>query len=216
MSDLMLRENVLDELNYEPSLDATNVAVMAKDGVVTLTGHVSSYAEKLAAERATWRVHGVKAIAQKLEVELPGSKKLSDDDIARRAINILAWDVLAPSGGIHVKVSNGWVTLSGAVPWNYQREAAEADIRKLSGVTGVSNNILVEPHVQAGDVRKNIVDALKRHAEVEAERIKVDVRPDGTVAIEGQVDDWEERKAVERAAWSAPGVRSVENRVRIS
>lgn len=216
MSDLMLRENVLDELNYEPSLDATNIAVMAKDGVVTLTGHVSSYAEKLAAERATWRVHGVKAIAQKLEVELPGSKKLSDDDIARRAINILAWDVLAPSGGIHVKVSNGWVTLSGAVPWNYQREAAEADIRKLSGVTGVSNNILVEPHVQAGDVRKNIVDALKRHAEVEAERIKVDVRPDGTVAIEGQVDDWEERKAVERAAWSAPGVRSVENRVRIS
>lgn len=216
MSDMMLRENVLDELNYEPSLDATNIAVMARDGVVTLTGHVASFAEKLAAERATWRVHGVKAIAQKLEVELPGSKKLSDDDIARRAINILAWDVLAPAEGIHVKVSNGWVTLSGAVPWNYQREAAEADIRKLSGVTGVSNDIQVEPRVQAGDVRKNIVDALKRHAEVEAERIKVDVRADGTVAIEGHVDDWEERKAVERAAWSAPGVRSVENRVRIA
>lgn len=216
MSDLMLRENVLSELDYEPSLDASNIAVMAKDGVVTLTGHVASYAEKFAAERATWRVHGVKAIAQKLEVELPGSKKLSDDDIARRAVNILAWDVLAPSDGIHVKVSGGWVTLTGAVPWNYQREAVEADIRKLSGVRGVSNNILVEPHVHAVDVRKSIVDALKRHAEVEAERINVDVRPDGTVAIDGRVDDWDERQAVERAAWSAPGVRSVENRVRIA
>lgn len=216
MNDLSLRDDVLEELNYEPSLDASNIAVMAKDGVVTLTGHVASYAEKLAAERATWRVHGVKAIAQDIEVELPGGKKLGDDDIARRALNILSWDVLAPSDRIHVKVSGGWVTLSGEVPWNYQRQAAEADIRKLSGVTGVSNNIKVEPRVQAGDVRKSIVDALKRHAEVEAEQIRVDVGANGAVAIEGRVDDWEERRAVERAAWSAPGVRSVENRVRIS
>ncbi|UGB39612.1 BON domain-containing protein [Frateuria soli] len=215
MNDVSLRYDVLEELDYEPSLDATNIAVMAKDGVVTLTGHVASYAEKLAAERAAWRVHGVKAIAQKLQVELPGDRKLSDDDIARRALNILAWDVLAPSERIHVRVSDGWVTLTGEVPWNYQREAAEADMRKLSGVTGVSNDILVTPRVQPGDVRKSIVDALKRHAEVEAKRIKVDVRENGTVAIEGQVDDWEERQAVERAAWSAPGVRAVENRVRI-
>lgn len=216
MNDLSLRDDVLDELDFEPSLDASNIAVMARDGVVTLTGHVPSYAEKLAAERATWRVHGVKAIAQEIEVVLPGGKKLGDDDIARRALSILAWDVLAPADRIHVKVSDGWVTLSGEVPWNYQREAAEADMRKLSGVTGVSNDILVKPRVQAGDVRKSILDALKRHAEVEAERIKVDVRDNGTVAIEGRVDDWEERQAVERAAWSAPGVREVENRVRIA
>lgn len=215
MNDVSLRYDVMEELDYEPSLDAANIAVMARDGVVTLTGHVASYAEKLAAERATWRVHGVKAIAQKLQVELPGDRKLSDDDIARRALNILAWDVLAPSDRIHVRVSDGWVTLTGEVPWNYQREAAEADMRKLSGVTGVSNDILVTPRVQPGDVRKSIVDALKRHAEVEANRIKVDVRDNGTVAIEGQVDDWEERQAVERAAWSAPGVRAVENHVRI-
>lgn len=216
MNDVTLREDVIEELNYDPSLDASNIAVMAKDGVVTLTGHVSSYAQKFAAERATWRVHGVKAIAQKIDVELPGDKKISDDDIARRVLNIFAWDALVPADRIHVKVSGGWVTLTGEVPWNYQREAAEAHVRKLSGLTGVCNDIQVEPHVQPGDVRKNIVDALKRHAEVEAERIKVDVDANGTVAIEGRVDDWVERQAVERAAWSAPGVRAVENRVRIA
>ncbi|HEV2621791.1 MAG TPA: BON domain-containing protein [Frateuria sp.] len=215
MSDLSLRDDVLEELDFEPSVDASNIAVMAKDGVVTLTGHVSSYAQKVAAERATWRVNGVKAIAQKLGVQLPGDKKLSDDDIAKRVLNIMAWDDLTPADRIHVKVSDGWVTLTGEVPWNYQRQAAEADVRKLSGVTGVSNDIMVEPHVQAGDVRKNIVDALKRHAEVEADRIKVDIHANGAVAIDGRVDDWEERQAVERAAWSAPGVRTVENRVRI-
>jgi osmotically-inducible protein OsmY len=216
MNDLSLREDVLEELDYDPSLDASNIAVMTRDGVVTLTGHVPSYAQKLAAERATWRVHGVKAIAQKLAVQLPGDKKLNDDDIARRALNILMWDVLVPAERLHVKVADGWLTLTGEVPWNYQREAAEVAVRKLSGVTGVSNDILVEPHEQAGDVRKNIVDALKRHAEVEAARIKVDVHANGVVAIEGRVDDWEERQAVERAAWSAPGVRTVENRVRIA
>ncbi|MGS0998079.1 BON domain-containing protein [Rhodanobacter sp. FW102-FHT14D06] len=215
MNDLSLRDSVLEELDFEPSVDASNIAVMAKDGVVTLTGHVSSYTQKIAAERAAWRVNGVKAIAQNIHVELPGDKKLSDDDIAKRALDILAWDDLTLSDRIHIKVSAGWVTLSGEVPWNYQRQAAEADVRKLSGVTGVSNNIMVVPRVQAGDVRKNIVDALKRHAEVEAGRIKVDVNADGAVAIEGRVDDWEERQAVERAAWSAPGVRTVENRVRI-
>lgn len=213
--DLRLRDDILDELNYEPSVDASNIAVTAKDGVVTLSGHVNNYAQKLAAERAAWRVDGVKAIAQDIDVRLPGDKKLSDDDIAKRALDILDWDVLVPSERLHVKVANGWITLTGEVPWNYQRLAAEAAVRKLSGVTGVSNNILVEPHVQAGDVRKNIVDALKRHAEVEADRIKVEIRANGAVAIDGRVDDWEERQAVERAAWSAPGVRTVENRVRI-
>ena len=216
MNDMSRRDDVLDELDYEPSVDASNIAVAAKDGVVTLTGHVASYAQKLAAERAAWRVHGVKAIAQEIEVRLPGDKKLSDADIAKRALDILAWDVLVPSDKLQVKVADGWITLSGKAAWNYQRLAAEKAVRKLSGVTGVSNNILVEPRVQAGDVRKNIVDALKRHAEVEANKIKVDVLDSGTVAIDGYVDDWDERQAVERAAWSAPGVRVVQNRVRIA
>ena len=189
MNDMSLRDDVLDELDYEPSVDASNIAVAAKDGVVTLTGHVASYAQKLAAERAAWRVHGVKAIAQEIEVRLPGDKKLSDADIAKRALDILAWDVLVPSDKLQVKVADGWITLSGKAAWNYQRLAAEKAVRKLSGVTGVSNNILVEPRVQAGDVRKNIVDALKRHAEVEANKIKVDVLDSGTVAIDGYVDD---------------------------
>lgn len=216
MTDLRLRNDVLEELNYEPSVDASNIGVTAKDGVVTLTGHVANYAQKFGAERAAWRVDGVKAIAQEIQVQLPGDKKVSDDDIAKRALDILAWDVLVPSDRLHVKVASGWITLSGEVPWHYQREAAEAAVRKLSGVTGVSNVITVEPHVQAGDVRKKIVDALKRHAEVEAARIKVEVHANGSVAIEGRVDDWEERQAVERAAWSAPGVRTVENRVQIT
>lgn len=215
-ADSLLRDDVLEELDYEPSLDASNIAVMAADGVVTLTGHVASYAEKLAAERAAWRVDGVKAIAQKIEVHLPGDKKMGDDEIAKRAIDILTWNVLVPAQDIHVKVAHGWITLAGEVAWNFQREAAEAAIRKLSGVVGVSNDIRVKPNVQVGDVRRSIADALKRHAEVEAARIRIDVQTNGTVAIEGKVDDWEERQAVERAVWSAPGVRAVENRVRIA
>jgi osmotically-inducible protein OsmY len=215
MNDLLLKDDVLDELQYDPSLDASNIAVRAKEGVVTLSGHVASYAEKLAAERAAWRVSGVKAIALEIEVHLPGDKKIGDDEIARRALDILRWNTLVPADKLHVKVADGWLTLSGQVAWNYQREAAEAAVRKLSGVSGVFNQIQVEPQVQAGDVRRNIVDALKRHAEVEADRILIQVGNDGAVALDGRVDDWEERRAVERAAWSAPGVRSVENRVQI-
>jgi len=216
MNDLRLREAVREELDYEPSLDASDIGVMASGGVVTLSGHVASYAQKIAAEQATWRVDGVQAIAQRIEVHLPGETKLSDDEVARRALNTLAWDVLVPSEKLHLKVADGWITLSGEVAWHYQREAAEAAVRKLAGLTGVSNHILVQPHAEPGNVHKLIADALKRHAEVEADRIEVDVQPNGTVAIEGHVGGWKARRAVERAAWSAPGVRAVDNRVRIA
>ena len=215
MNDKELRQLVLDELEFEPSIDAANIGVAAESSVITLTGYVPSYAQKLAAERAAWRVKGVKGIAQEIEVRLPGHTRSNDDEIAQRALSILAWSTLVPSGAIRVKVSDGWITLSGQVDWNYQRDAALSEVRKLSGVIGVVNSIELKPNAQVGDVKQRILDALKRHAEVEANRIRVDVRNDGTVRIEGEVDNWDEQQAVERAVWSASGVRAVDDRLRI-
>jgi osmotically-inducible protein OsmY len=215
MNDKELRQFVLDELEYEPSIDAADIGVAAEGGVVTLTGYVPNYAQKLAAERAAWRVKGVKGIAQEIQVRLPGHTRSNDDEIAQRALNILAWSTQVPSDAIRVKVSDGWITLSGQVDWNYQRNAAEFEVRKLSGVLGVINCIELKPNAQVGDVKQRILDALKRHAEIEARRIRVDVRSDGTVRIEGEVDNWDERQAVERAVWSASGVRAVEDQLRI-
>lgn len=215
MNDRELRQNVIDELEFEPSIDATDIGVAAETGVITLTGHVSSYAQKMAAERAVWRVKGVKAIAQEIKVRIPGDKKRDDDEIAQRAINILAWNSLIPRDSIHVRVQNGFVTLSGQVDWNFQRRAAEADIRKLAGVAGVINEITLKPSIEPVDVKQRITDALKRHAEIEARDIRIEVRDGDTVSLEGEVDNWDERQAVVNAAWSAPGVRSVDDRLRI-
>ena len=216
MNDRELRQNVIDELDFEPSIDSADIGVAAENGVITLTGHVPSYAQKMAAERAAWRVKGVKAIAQEIKVRIPGDKKRDDDEIAQRAVDILAWNSLIPRDAVHVRVQNGFVTLSGQLDWNFQRKAAEADIRKLTGVAGVINEITLKPAIQAVDVKQRITDALKRHAEIEARHIKVDVRDGDTVSLEGEVDNWDERQAVLNAAWSAPGVRSVDDRLRIS
>lgn len=215
MNDKELRQNVIDELNFEPSIDAADIGVTAEAGVITLTGHVPTYAQKMAAERAAWRVKGVKAIAEEIQVRLPTDKKHNDDEIAQRALSVLAWDVVVPRDSVHVRVRNGWVTLTGEVDWNYQREAALADVRRLTGVAGVFNDIALKPSVQVGDVKQRITDALKRHAEVEASQIQITVRDGGTVEIEGGVDNWDERQAVVRAAWSAPGVRAVTEHLRI-
>lgn len=215
MSDL-LRSNVLDELEYEPSLDAANIGVAAVKGVVTLTGHVASYAEKQAALTAARRVIGVQAIADEIEVRYPSNKKTADDEIAKRAVDILRWDTFLPSDAIQVLVRQGWVTMSGMVNWYYQKKTAEDDVRKLSGVVGVTNNIEIKPIVQAGNIKQKIENALKRHAEVEAKGIEVIVRDGNKVVLEGKVDNWDERDAVEIAAWSAPGVRSVEDNLRIA
>lgn len=214
MNDLELRQFVVDELEFEPSLDAANIGVAADSGVVTLTGYVTDYSQKLAAERAAWRVKGVKAIAQEIEVRLPGHVRNSDDEIAERALNILAWSAV-PAKDLRVKVANGWITLTGQVDWNYQRDAAEREVRKLSGVVGVINDIELKPSARMVDVKQKIEDALQRHAEVEARKIKVEIRGAGSVCLEGEVDSWDERKAVERAVWSAPGVRSIDDRLRI-
>lgn len=211
MNNKELRQLVIDELEYEPSIDAADIGVAAENGVVTLSGHVSDYVQKMAAERAAWRVKGVKGIAQEIEVRFPGDKKWNDDEIAERAVNILAWNTLVPKDCTRVKVSDGWITLSGNMKWNYQRQAAENEVRKLNGVTGVTNNIVLTSAVQAGDLKHRIQDALKRHAEVEADAVRVDVRSDGTVRIEGRVDNWSEMQAVEHAVWSAPGVQRVDD-----
>ncbi len=208
MDDSMLRQNIIDELEFEPMVDAANIGVTVDRGIVTLTGHVATYAEKVAAEAVVTKIKGVKGIAEEIEVRPEGTNRTADDEIAKRASNVLTWNVVVPDDAVQIKVQKGWVTLTGKVEWQYQKRAAGEAIQKLAGVQGVANLIEVTPHATVQDIKGRIEDALKRNAEVEAKRIRVDVA-DGKVTLEGQVDSWLERSAVERAAWAAPGVRSV-------
>jgi osmotically-inducible protein OsmY len=177
---------------------------------------VGSYAQKLAALSAVRRVKGVHGIADEIEVRYSSDEKTSDDEIASRAINVLSWDSVVPSNAIQVTVRDGLVTLTGKVDWYYQKSSAERDVRKLSGVRGVVNNIEIEPHAKAENVKRKIEDALKRHAEVEAEDIRVTVRDDSEVLLEGKVQSWDEKVAVENAAWSVPGVKNVRDRLTLA
>jgi len=215
MSETFLRQIILEELEYEPSLDATHIGVAVEKGVVTLTGHVASFAEKQAAITAVRRVNGVRAIAEEIEVRYPYEKKIADDEVAKRAVEILGWDSVIPDRAIQVLVRNGWVTLTGDVDWHFQKQSAEDDIRKLSGVRGVINNIAIKPRVQATDVKKKIEDALRRRLEGEVKGIRITVQDGNKVLLEGFVDNWNERQVVELAAWSAPGVKAVDDRLAV-
>jgi osmotically-inducible protein OsmY len=215
MNDRELQQCVIDELEFDPSIDSANIGVTASAGVVTLTGHVSAYIQKLAAERAAWRVKGVRGIAQEIEVRLPADKKTHDDEIAQRVVNVIAWTVPAVADAIKVRVSEGYVTVSGKVRWHFQRKAVESAIGRLSGVAGIINQIGLEPEATQADVESRIAKALQRQAVVEAERIRVSIH-EGRVSLDGEVDNWGERMAVEQAAWAAPGVHSVEDHLRIA
>ena len=215
MDDAALKQNVVDELEFEPMINATHIGVAVDKGIVTLTGHVETYAQKLAAENVVAKVKGVKGIAEEIEVRPAGANRTADDEIAKRAVNVLTWNVIVPDGAIKVKVQKGWVTLTGKVEWHYQKEAGGNAIRALAGVQGVTNLVELTPRASVFDVKRGIEDALKRNAEVEAKRIKVEVL-DGKVTLEGQVDTWLERNAAERAAWAAPGVKAVVDHIRVS
>ncbi|SHG79035.1 BON domain-containing protein [Pollutimonas bauzanensis] len=214
MKDDELRQDIIDELDFEPSIDAASIGVAVDDGIVTLSGHVASYAEKVAAEHAAQRVRGVRGIAQEIEVRFPDAKKTADDQIAKRAVDILAWNTAIPDGAVLVKVQKGWVTLSGTVDWQFQRISAADAVRRLSGVAGVSNLIEVKPQLHSANVKSSIENALKRGAEFEAHGIRVQVEG-GKVTLDGVVHSWHERSAAERAAWSVAGVTSVKDNLAI-
>ena len=215
MSELKLRDDILDELAYEPIVEPAHIGVAVDQDVVTLTGHVASYAQKLAAISAVRRVKGVHGIADEIEVRYSSDEKTSDDEIAKRVINVLSWDSVIPSNAIQVTVRDGLVILTGKVNWYYQKSSAERDVRALSGVRSVVNNIEIEPHAKPENVKKKIEAALRRHAEIKAKEIRVTVRDDDEVLLEGKVRNWDEKFSVEIAAWSASGVKNVRDKLTI-
>jgi hyperosmotically inducible protein len=216
MTDSQLRRDVIDELEFDPSFSGEHIGVAVDRGVVMLTGHVDSYAEKLAAVAAARRVKGVQAIAEEIEVRYAYQAENADDQIARRVIDMLDWDVLVPSESVVVLVQDGWVTLSGEVNWHFEKAAAEDAVSKLAGVHGVVNKIVIKPKADAANVKSKIEAALQRHTEIEAKAIRITVTDGNTVVLEGKVDNWNERRAVEKAAWSAAGVAAVDDRLTIA
>ena len=214
MPDSILRQDIIEELDYEPSIDATNIGVAVKDGTVTLTGWVRNFSEKRMAETVVKRMKGVRAIAQEIEVRPVGSHVTADDEIARRVSEALRWSNTVPSDAIKATVEDGYVTLTGSLSWNYERSASEAAVRDFVGVRGVLNQIKIIPTVKAADVQRRINEALRRDAELEAERIQVHV-DDRKVTLEGKVRTWAEREAAERAAWAAPGVTQIVDHLQV-
>jgi osmotically-inducible protein OsmY len=214
-TDAQLKQDVISELTWEPSVNASAIGVEVKNGIVTLAGHVESFSEKWNAERATQRVPGVKALAVEMDVKLPGSYERNDADIARAAENVLQWTTYWNKDTVKVMVEKGWVTLTGVVEWDYQRRSAAWSVKNLIGVTGVSNQIAIKPAVTSTAIKSDIDAALKRRANGDSQNISVDVRGDH-VTLSGNVHSWSERELVMHSAWGTPGVRDVVNNISIS
>jgi len=211
-TDRQLQNEVLGALEWEPGVDAAKIGVTADTGVVTLRGTVATYHEKFLAERTARRVYGVRAVANDVEVTPPTTMSRSDADIAKAAANALEWDCAVPRGAVVATVADGWITLNGAVSWQFQRMAAEAALRHLYGMKGIINSIAVRPHVHISEVQHKIEDAFRRSAEIDAKHVKVEARGD-TVVLTGTVHSLAERDEAERAAWGAPGVVRVEDQL---
>lgn len=212
-TDIDLQQDVIDELDWEPSIESSRIGVSVKNGIITLSGNVPTYYEKIAAEKAAKRVDGVRAVVEKIEVEL--ASRITDEDIAQAAVRNLKWNTTIPEENITIKIEEGWVTLEGEVRWNYQKEAAKNEVTSLAGVRGVTNRISVEPSLKFESPKEKIAKALERDAIIDAHRI--DVRIEGSKAVlEGTVATWIERRRAERIAWSTPGIFDVDNRIEVN
>lgn len=215
-TDLRLKDDILDELDFEPSIDETDIGVIVKNGIVTLTGHVSSYSQKKAAEKAVLRVEGVKAVAEEIEVNFPSSIQKTDAEIAEAAVNALKWNAIVPSKNVKVKVENGIVFLDGKLDWQYQKTSAKDAISPLLGVKSVVNKIKIDLQspIKTSQVKTQIKKALERAARIDANHITVEAK-DHQVVLKGEVSSWAEKEQAFRAAYKAPGVWSVKNQITV-
>jgi osmotically-inducible protein OsmY len=213
-SDGDIKRDVEAELRYEPDIDATDITVSVKNGVVTLSGFAKSYMQKHRAEVVAKRVAGVVGLADEIEVRLPGVDARPDPEIAREAAANLK--ALLPYSSEHIKavVKDGWLTLEGEVEWNYQRNYAAQAVRRIKGLKAISNLIRLKPQAQPApaEIRHKIEEAFRRSAEVDANRITVEATG-SEVVLKGTVRSWAERTEAERVAWSAPGITKVDNRI---
>jgi osmotically-inducible protein OsmY len=214
-TDMQLKQDIIAELTWEPSVKASAIGVEVNHGIVTLAGHVESYREKLDAEHATQRVQGVKALIVEIDVKLPGSHQRDDADIARAATDLLQWTTYWNKDSVNIMVEDGWITLTGEVEWDYQRRSAAWTLKNLTGVKGVSDHIKLKPAITSTTIRSDIDEALKRHTNSYAKNISVGIYGD-QVILSGNVDSWSEREFIAQSVWGSSGVRDVVNSISIA